>query len=309
MRSYRLLREEERKMLQAAEEMKARYAAEEMEKRAKRTQITTATLNDLGYRRKPAANIGTSRGKATSLLGKVREKTVQDRKFRAPPSIQAIPRSTIESLVFPTSGPFATLGAFEPTSRPKTGVGSSKRPDLPAPAFLNPNHVIQQTISQASAANNMAKQNGIVASTSKVVKRAATPDESDEDEVVFVAASSKPKPNSTSPKTTPVRKRKKPPDDADISEDPPQPVNMDFFSVPMTSASGSRQLVRKISTPQRGTVDQRVLVSASRPGSSMEQQQGNMAPGRSASGSGLSGEGVQRSVQSPLFVPKRRKVY
>ncbi|KAJ9109317.1 hypothetical protein QFC21_000646 [Naganishia friedmannii] len=303
----RLLREEERKMLQAAEEMKARYAAEEEEKRAKRTQITTATLNDLGYRRKPVANVGSNRGKATSLLGKVREKTVQDRKFRAPPSIQAISRSTIESLVFPTSGPFATLGAFEPTSRAKTGVGTSKRQDLPAPAFLNPNHVIQQNISQASAAKNMAKRNGIVASTSKVVKRAVTPDDSDDDEVVFVAASSKAKPK-TNPITTPMQKRKKPPEEAEVPDDPTQPVNMDFFSVPVTGATGSRQMARKVSTPQRGMLDQRVPMGPSHSGSST-QHQGKIVAGKSAPGSGPSEEGTQRRVQSPLFVPKRRKVY
>ncbi|KAJ9125657.1 hypothetical protein QFC22_000619 [Naganishia vaughanmartiniae] len=313
----RLLREEERKMLQAAEEMKARYAAEEMEKRAKRTQITTATLNDLGYRRKPAASVGSSRGKATSLLGKVREKTVQDRKFRAPPSIQAIPRSAIESLVFPTSGPFATLGAFEPTSRPKTGVGTSKRQDLPAPPFINPNHVIQQTISQASAAKNMAKRNGIVASTSKVVERAASPDDSDEDEdeVHFVAASSKTKTRTAIPKNTLEQKRKKPPEDADpdtaMPDDPAQPVDMDFFSVPMTSASISRPTIRRISTPQEQQLQggQRVLASPRRPESSREQHRGNIPPSQSASVSGASGEGSQRRVQSPLFVPKRRKVY
>ena len=56
-----LLREEQRKILRAAEDMKASYAAEEMEKRAKRTQMTTASLQDLGYRKK-AASAGPSRG-------------------------------------------------------------------------------------------------------------------------------------------------------------------------------------------------------------------------------------------------------
>ncbi|KAJ9092302.1 hypothetical protein QFC19_008736 [Naganishia cerealis] len=326
----RLLREEERKMLQAAEEMKARYAAEEMEKRAKRTQITTATLNDLGYRRKPATHIGSSRGKATSLLGKVREKTVQDRKFRAPPSIQAIPRSAIESLVFPTSGPFATLGAFEPTSRPKTGVGMGpKRPDLPAPPFINPNRVIQQTISQASAAKSLAERNVIVTSTSKAMKRAATLDDSDDDdddeEIVFLAASSKTKPSSQ--KTTLVQNRNKSPIDGDLPPERQQPVNMDFFSVPVAASSVPRQKMRKMETPQR---NHRPIARSSNPGSSVgqrvsdktapvpqsgpsgsrrENQHGGTTSSWALSGSSPSGEGSQKRVQSPLFVPKRRKVY
>ena len=43
--------------------MKAFYAAEEMEKRAKRTQMTTTSLQDLGYRKK-AASAGSSRGES-----------------------------------------------------------------------------------------------------------------------------------------------------------------------------------------------------------------------------------------------------
>lgn len=62
-----LLREEQRKILKAAEDMKASYAAEEMEKRAKKTQMTSASLQDLGYRKKPAF-AGPSRGKYSLAL-------------------------------------------------------------------------------------------------------------------------------------------------------------------------------------------------------------------------------------------------
>ncbi|GHJ85278.1 hypothetical protein NliqN6_1680 [Naganishia liquefaciens] len=318
-----LLREEQRKILQAAEDMKAFYAAEEMEKRAKRTQMTTTSLQDLGYRKK-AASAGSSRAKQTTLLGKVREKTIQDRKFRAPPSLPTPRAATLESLIFPTSGPYATLGAFHPSAASKiTGSKTTKVSALPAPPFVFPSHDLRAQIRQATgpskdASSSAIPANGTVGERPRLLKRRLD-DESDSDEVTFVAASSskgksplvaQPTVSTFRSPTSPVIKDRK----------GKRPVDMDFFSVPSASVASSRQNPRKGSTPTSSIIQAADNVVAEKP--TQMSSRSNLSERISRPALGDCGTSLTTAIPVPhtlegsrsrrdpaLFVPKRRKVH
>lgn len=267
----------------------------------------------------------------------MREKTIQDRKFRAPPTLPTARATTMESLIFPTSGPYATLGAFHPSSTSKiTGSKTSKVSSLPAPPFVFPSIGLRTQIREAALHNGGGPSNsgsapaiqadGSVAERPRILKRRLE-DDSDSDEVTFVGASSskgknsrevQPTPPTAAPQSSPksdVRRRKR-------------PVDMDFFSVPSPSVSTSRHSGRKSSVPSSSSVnapadDVWAGRSTGEPSTTYTNNASNRPEAvtsrasvnwaRTASSSSISAQDLQegsRNRRNPsLFVPKRRKVH
>jgi hypothetical protein len=318
--------------------MKASYAAEEREKLARRTQLTSATLQDLGYRKKSLTAAGPSRGRSRrnflealtellspllakpTLLGRVREKTMQERKFRAPPSLPSGRASAVESLIFPTSGPYATLGAFHPSATTQTlTTKDSKESSLPAPPFLYPSQGLRQQIREAGDPSLSAAPGGTPAPKEKLLKNGVPEEDSDSDEVTFVS-STKGKKRSRVTQSPPVAVRETPPKSAPETHKRKRPVDMDFFSIPSTSSASSRQTIRRSSTQQIFTDSRadRSVGSTSQRGVSSPQS--HISPSRpevaalrasihSPASTVRPTETSRTKLNTTLFVPKRRKVH
>lgn len=268
--------------------------------------------------------------KPTTLLGRVREKTIQERKFRAPPSLPTPRAATMESLIFPTSGPYATLGAFHHSATSKiTGSKTTKVSALPAPPFVFPNHGLRAQIREAAgpsggASISASPVNGTVAERPRLLKRRLD-DDSDSDEVTFVGASSSkgkssrtvyPTPPSaqttttTGPPSFPINRDRK----------GKRPVDMDFFSVPIASAATSRHNGRKTSTSSSSAIqpanafwtESPVKVSPPSNRSERVSRPASVKCGTTATTTipvPHTLEGSRNKKDPTLFVPKKRKVH
>lgn len=268
--------------------------------------------------------------KATTLLGRVREKTIQERKFLAPPSLPTPRAATMESLIFPTSGPYATLGAFHHSATSKIpGSKTTKASALPAPPFVFPSHGLRAQIREVAGPSSGASAsaspvNGGVAERPRLLKRRLD-DDSDSDEVTFVGASlSKGK----SPRTVhPTPSTAQPttithPSSSSIDRyrKGKRPVDMDFFSVPIASAATSRHNGRKTSAPSSSAIQPANTFWTESPAKASPPSNRSERVSRPTSTNcGTTAttaipvphtlEGSRNRKDPALFVPKRRKVH
>lgn len=245
---------------------------------------------------------------------------MQERKFRAPPSLPSARASTMESLIFPTSGPYATLGAFHPSSTTKAiTTKASKGSSLPAPPFVFPSHGLRQQIREANDPMLSAAPGGTAPPREKLLKNCVPEEESDSDEVTFVASSSvKGKDRSRARHSPPAALRETPPKPE--SQKRKRPVDMDFFSIPSASSANSRQNIRRSSILKGSSNDtaDRSFGSASLAGTSSSHthispkspaaviQRATVTPATTARSPA---EGSRARLNTTLFVPKRRKVH
>lgn len=245
---------------------------------------------------------------------------MQERKFRAPPSLPSARASTMESLIFPTSGPYATLGAFHPSSTTKAiSTKASKGSSLPAPPFVFPSHGLRQQIREANDPTLSAAPVGTAPSKEKLLKNDIPEEESDSDEVTFVSSSLvKGKGPSRAKHSPPAAVRATPLKSE--SQKRKRPVDMDFFSIPSASAS-TRQNHRRSSilkgssndTSDRsfgppsiaGTASSHTHPSPRSPAAAAIQT-ATVTPATSARSPA---EGSRARLNTTLFVPKRRKVH
>lgn len=248
---------------------------------------------------------------------------MQERKFRAPPSLPSPRASTMESLIFPTSGPYATLGAFHPASTSRSiTTKASKGSSLPAPPFVFPSHGLRQQIREASDHTLSTTPSGSVAPRERLLKHSVPEDDSDSDEVTFIASSSsKGKDRRRTKSSPPAAVCPSPPPKPEVQKRK-RPVDMDFFSVPGSSSVTSRQSVRRPSVQKGPLHDAEARPSSSsklNPAAATSSSQPYFSPNRSegethraSANSAITtrspSEGSRNRLNTTLFVPKRRKV-
>lgn len=246
---------------------------------------------------------------------------MQERKFRAPPTLPSGRASAVESLIFPTSGPYATLGAFHPSSTTQTiPTKASKGSSLPAPPFLYPNQSLRQQIREAGDPSLLAAPGGTPAPKEKLLKNGVPDEDSDSDEVTFVRSSSaKGKDRSRVVHSSPTTVRESLTKPKPESNKRKRPVDMDFFSMPSTSSASSRQTIRRptIQKPPVNGTDRPIAPTSIHRAASPRNHTSPHRPEMAATSPlNFPSASTERSIQTSraklnttLFVPKRRKVH